>query len=137
MEKFKEAYNANLANGIGNLFSRVMKMATANNVTLEITNTDMNAGKEYDDAIAAYDIKRAADHVWSLIQKTDQKIQNDQPFKVVKNDPEKGKAMIASLITDLHHIAKLLLPILPSTAETLLSHIKAGTMPPALFPRKE
>jgi len=27
MEKFKESYNANLANGIGNLTSRIMKMA--------------------------------------------------------------------------------------------------------------
>ena len=30
LEKFKKAYNANLANGLGNLVSRVMKMAEGN-----------------------------------------------------------------------------------------------------------
>ncbi|NJO55898.1 MAG: class I tRNA ligase family protein, partial [Rhodospirillales bacterium] len=30
LEKFKESYNANLANGIGNLTSRIMKMAEDN-----------------------------------------------------------------------------------------------------------
>jgi methionyl-tRNA synthetase len=32
MEKFKEAYNAGLANGLGNLVSRVMKMAEKSGV---------------------------------------------------------------------------------------------------------
>jgi methionyl-tRNA synthetase len=32
MDKFKDAYNAHLANGLGNLVSRVMKMAEANSI---------------------------------------------------------------------------------------------------------
>jgi methionyl-tRNA synthetase len=35
LERFKEAYNAKLANGIGNLVSRIMKMATSNDIKLK------------------------------------------------------------------------------------------------------
>lgn len=140
IEKFKESYNANLANGVGNLFSRVMKMATANEIKIgNVPDIKSYPEKsEYDKAFAEYDLKRAADIVWNVVQKLDQSIQNDQPFKVIKTDKARGVELIQALLVQLSFITELLLPLLPVTAEKMKAHISAGTMPEApLFPRKE
>lgn len=142
MEKFKEAYNANLANGIGNLFSRTMKMAAGNGVAVNweesIKNMPAELKKMYDESFATYDIKKASDMIWDMIQKIDQRIQKDEPFKVIKTDEAKGKEMIQSLGAELCRVIHFLSPILPETAEKMKSHIIAQSMPEApLFPRKD
>ncbi len=140
VEKFKEAYNANLANGVGNLFSRIMKMVTANDIKIGSVSDikSFPEKSEYDKAFAEYDLKRAADIVWTVVQKLDQTIQNEQPFKVIKTDKARGTELIQSLLGKLSVIAELLLPLLPQTALVMKKHIEQGTMPEnPLFPRKE
>ncbi len=137
MEKVKEVYNGGLANGIGNLVSRVLKMATTNGVVLGVEEVVSTDDAPYHEAFAAYDIKRAADYVWQYVQNVDVFIQETQPFKVVKGDPVHGKKLIHDLLVRVAHLAVLLVPLLPQTAETIQQHVRGGTMPPALFPRKE
>jgi methionyl-tRNA synthetase len=142
-EKFKDAYNANLANGLGNLTSRVMKMAVDNQVSIDwksIDETNLDGPGTfyyYSEAINAYNIKGACDIIWKYIQEADKKIQDEQPFKVVKTDPEKGKQLIGFHVSELYKIARMLEPILPVTAETIKSLIKEGKTPEKpLFLRK-
>jgi methionyl-tRNA synthetase len=134
-ERFKDTYNANLANGLGNLVSRVMKMGEQNQVKSEKRKTKNE--KEYERAIEKYDLKTAMDFVWEKIQTADKKIQETEPFKLVKTKPEKAKEIISELLSELSEIAKLLLPFLPETAEKILNLIKTGKAPDhPLFPRK-
>ncbi|MFA6601333.1 MAG: methionine--tRNA ligase, partial [Candidatus Paceibacterota bacterium] len=51
VEKFKDAYNAHLANGLGNLVSRVMKMAETNTIKF-----DSKLAKEFADSKEAKDL---------------------------------------------------------------------------------
>ena len=144
-EKFKEAYNANLANGIGNLTSRIMKMAEANKVTFDphiakefAASAEMSEFyKKQMDGIVTYNLQQATNAIWNLISATDKIIQDRQPFKVIKVDKEAGEKDIKELIVRLEMIGTMLRPFLPATSEAILACIAKNEMPATpLFLRK-
>jgi len=137
LEKFKDAYNANLANGLGNLVSRIMKMAETN-LSEPVAVVRGFTLKEFDDAMGQYNIQKALDLVWQKIATVDAKIQTSQPFKLIKVDREKGVEIIKDLVVDLNAISCLLLPIMPETAKKIQSLIETNKAPATpLFLRKE
>jgi methionyl-tRNA synthetase len=134
-ESIRESYAANLQNGIGNLTSRVMRMATMH-LPAPVTCAHIaNLGEVYA-ALEKFDTKKAMDEVLRLAQDMDRKIQLTEPFKVVKIDPKKGRALIEELVRDLHTFATALEIFLPRTARKILSLIAEHNMPEApLFNR--
>lgn len=145
MEKFKDAYNANLANGIGNLTSRVMKMAVSNEIKFDATIVkDIADSKEvvdvylrYTKGFEGYDIQKSAHAVWDLIANTDKIVQEREPFKKIKTDKAAAEKDIKELLARLDIIGTMLLPILPETAEKIVTLVRTNTMPEApLFLRK-
>ncbi|MBI2506906.1 MAG: hypothetical protein HYW00_02105, partial [Candidatus Colwellbacteria bacterium] len=80
---------------------------------------------------------KAADFIWERIQGLDRRIAEEQPFVVVRDDLEKGKALIAELLQDLYWIARLLQPFMPTTSDLIKEAIKSNKMPESLFPRLE
>jgi methionyl-tRNA synthetase len=136
-ERFKESYNANLANGIGNLTSRIMKMAQ-DNLEAPVAIAEWEDMSEYFAFYTTYEISKAADYVWNKIAELDKYIQDNQPFKVVKTDKEKGQKMIADLVVGLYSVARMLNPILPETSIKIKELIKANKTPETpLFIRKD
>jgi methionyl-tRNA synthetase len=137
MEKFKEAYNAGLANGLGNLVSRVMKMAQDNLPSASLaTNNDISP--EYFELVNNFEFNKAADLIWQKIAELDQKIQSTEPFKLVKSNPEQGIKLIGELVANLYNIGQMLNPFMPETGETIKKLVKANKAPEApLFPRKD
>jgi methionyl-tRNA synthetase len=138
-ESFKEAYNANLANGLGNLVSRVMKMAEQNGIKVQDSRfkNKNREGKEFEEAMREFNLQRAMNVIWELIARLDEKIQKEQPFKSIKTAPEKGKLIIGELLSGLSEIAEMLLPIMPETAEKIQEAIAKNRKPDILFPRKD
>ncbi len=137
MEKFKEAYNAHLANGLGNLVSRVMKMVESNGVSIDEKAAPALDVQKHAELFASFEINKVCDDIWLRIQETDKFIQEYQPFKTVKTDMEKGKQQISFCLASIYHIAKALEPILPETSKIILEGIKSGKMPEKpLFMRK-
>lgn len=144
LERIKEAYNGNLANGIGNLASRVMKMYTSYDVATRYAGIPFEVGDqlieketEFGAAIESYDFNRALNIIWEKIQKADQKIQETEPFKLIKTDEAKAIAIVGDLAAELFKIAILLKPVIPETATKIESAIRENRMPEALFPRKD
>lgn len=137
VERFKEAYNADLANGIGNVTSRIMTLAEKN-LDAPISHPE-RAGfpAEYTGALDAYEFNRAAMYVMERVQELDRKISDTAPFKLVKTDPEAGKALIAELATELYGIARLLNPLIPATSDAIKAAILANKKPENLFQRKD
>lgn len=136
VDRFKEAYNAGLANGLGNLSSRILTLSEKYlEKCPEIPEkTDFT---EYFAIYETFDIKKAIDYVWDRIEKLDKQIQETEPFKVVKIDEEKGKEMIKDLILKLYEIARMLNPVMPKTNEKLKALIKQNKKPEQpLFLRK-
>lgn len=134
MEKFKESYNAHLANGLGNLVSRVMKMAETNNIHLEKTG-EIDV-KKYAMLYESYEINKVCDDIWARIQSADKYIQEHEPFRTIKNDKEKGKTEISFLLREVAHIGVILAPILPETSEKIAMAIRENKIAQPLFMRK-
>src|SRR3989344_5242145 len=137
MDLIKQTYNAKLANGLGNLVSRIMKMAS-DNLSEPVKIPEWEDMSQYFSYLEKFEINKACDFIWKEIGGMDKYIQDNQPFKVVKEDKEKGKEMISSLVVRLYSVARMLNPILPETSAKIKSLIKENKVPEKpLFPRKD
>lgn len=142
-EKFKEAYNANLANGLGNLTARIMKMSEQHLVqptpnsgaklaTGRATNDQRPTTSDFMDN---FELSKTMDLIWRKISDLDLRIQKTQPFKLIKEDEIKAKEIVRELVSGLWDIALMLKPFLPETSEKIIAAIQSNKMPEALFPR--
>jgi methionyl-tRNA synthetase len=85
-----------------------------------------------------FDVQKATDYVWQKIQSLDKKIQEAEPFKVIKTDEKEGKEMIKELVLELYNIARMLNPLLPETNVKIKKLIRENKKPTEpLFLRKE
>lgn len=139
MERFKEAYNAGLANGLGNLVSRVMKMAEDNldgpvvkdDVPLKLPSSQV-------DAMELFDIHMAVNLIWGNIARLNESIQEKAPFKLIKTDKIGAKKIIEDMVRDLFAVAKELEPFMPETAKKIQALVRENKMPEQpLFARKD
>jgi methionyl-tRNA synthetase len=101
--KLDEWYNAGLANGLGNLAARIMQLAQTH-LAEPVEVSWQPLPKEFSEALERFEINKAAEVVWERIKLLDQQITDTQPFKVIKTDPAKGKALIAALVKELAFI---------------------------------
>lgn len=138
-EGFKEAYNGNLVNGLGNLVARVMQMAEKNNVVTPIIESTRPTGLERNiqQAMEGFKVNEALDYIWSEIQHADQLITEKEPFKLIKTDRTQGEDIIRDLVRTVKTVAEALQPFMPQTSEKILEAIKENKKPENLFPRKE
>lgn len=135
-EKLLESYNANLANGIGNLTSRIMKMAETyleNPVTIE----DKTIPEEYFEIADTFDFKALSNFVWDRIGELDAIIQTKEPFKLIKTNREEALLILNDLVKKLYTIARMLNPLMPQTSEKIKECVRQNKSPEApLFLRK-
>ncbi|MCX6754661.1 MAG: methionine--tRNA ligase [Candidatus Nomurabacteria bacterium] len=147
LERFKDSYNSGLANGLGNLVSRVMKMATSNNITIDKFPTykdviDLEVEEGFADLMNRFEIKNATDLLWTRLQVFDGIIQQVQPFKLLKSenldDKKIGTECIKDIMLGLYQISLLLESIIPETSKKIQYLIKENKMPEIpLFLRKD
>lgn len=142
-ERFKEAYNANLANGLGNAFSRITKMAQSNNVDYgvlpdEKTILEKTAlKKNYHKAFDSFELNKATDYIWTKISALDKYIDDNQPFKKIKTNKKQAEKDIIHLVHGLWEVAVLLEPIMPESSKEIKDTIEKRRLPEKpLFIRK-
>lgn len=140
MEKFHEAYNANLANGIGNLVQRIMKMITSYEVDISDINFDHAPILSYHakHIEEECDFNKAMNEIWRLIGDMDQFITEHTPFKKIKVDVAGAHKDLHYLAGELSRLAISLHPMMPKTAakiEECLTEVKLPEEP--LFIRKD
>lgn len=133
-ERIHEAYTAHLVNGVGNLVSRIMKMAETH-LDAPVVCVQTEIPDAYRDNLARFAFNDVMDGVFLRINALDERIANEQPFKLMKEDKERGRRSITSLVQELFHIANLLAPAMPETAEKILAAITENKKPANLFPR--
>jgi methionyl-tRNA synthetase len=139
-EHFKEIYNASLANGLGNLASRILKMAENYQVWLTDEEKNIHYFDEvagHDENMERYDIKAFADLQWNHMQLLDEHIQKEQPFKKIKTDPEGAKKDVHYLLVHLLGIALKIEPLLPEASMKIRQAILENKMPAPIFKRKD
>ena len=135
-EAVKNAYNADLANGLGNLVARIMKLAQDN---LEAgTRPEPDAfPAEYTDALKKFDVSKASEVIWERIKLLDQQITDTAPFKVIKTNPEEGRELILALTQELYVVGRMLHPFMPATSAIIKEAIVQNKKPDNLFARKD
>lgn len=140
MTRFKDFYNAKLANGIGNLTNRIMKMAETNLESfpqippMQLTDDWAPVLKAMD----SFNIQEAMHVIFAHVTELDELIQKKEPFKLVKTNKEEAVQIINELVIKLHNIGTMLAPVLPNTSKKILDTIASGKMPTEpLFLRKD
>jgi methionyl-tRNA synthetase len=128
LESIKSTYGAHLANGIGNLTNRIMKMSTSHLKGGDHPSTEIFPD-EFVQAMDSFDVKKAIEFVSKEIGSLDNYIQTTEPFKVIKVDEVKGIELITEMRSRLYTIARLLQPFLSKTSDKIKECIHENKMP--------
>lgn len=130
-QKFEEAYNADLANGIGNLVQRVTTLAAADSLTSGSKPQAFN--QETEKLFDTFQFNLLLENVWKEIKQLDKKTNDFEPWK--KTSQERKDFLLSSL-QSIYSIGWQLQPFLPETAEKIMKATqgKINKITP-LFPR--
>mgnify|MGYP001594950571 FL=1 len=131
-EKFEEIYNADLANGLGNLISRVARLCETSN--FEFKSKETKLYPEVSKAVEEFRFDSALKFIWEKITAVDQEINKAEPWKL---EGENLKETLQSYLIEIAEIALNLKPFLPETTEKIakvFSSVKIKMAEP-LFPR--
>lgn len=154
-EKLKDVYNADLADGLGNLISRVAKLCENSDFEFDPTSTDIKKiAKKIPNhhiikAIEEFRFNDALEYIWRSdikwgllwlgeevggIKWTDQRISEEKPWSLKGEDL---KTSLTLYVVNIRWIAALLKPFLPETAEKIEKQFAGPKIVSAkpLFPR--
>ncbi|HAV64031.1 MAG TPA: methionine--tRNA ligase, partial [Verrucomicrobiales bacterium] len=162
---FEARYNAELANGLGNLVNRSLSMlkryreSRLAGPSEELAEQAMAAINRTVEALGTNGLQEALRAIWEFITAVNGYIDRTAPFKLAKDPAQAGRLdeVLYNLVESCRVIAVLLWPFLPATADRIFSQLnlqqtpaqlaglawgglKAGHVcgdPQPLFPRKD
>lgn len=141
-ERFDAVYHGELANELGNVVQRIASMINRyqQGVIGDIPTPEHDT-QAYHDAINNCQFDRALDWVWDLVKALNVFIEEEKPWQLAKEADESHlKEVLAACVGDVLQIAELLVPFLPTTAETIQKIFTGGYVhnySGVLFPRVE
>lgn len=141
-ERFKEVYNADLVNGLGNLVSRVAALCEQKGV--EVKHKDPRENSLLNDVsfeLENFRFNEALNLLWGKIRGLDQYINQERPWQQELSNSNKTLSNIVIGIeglTSIIEIAQSLKPFLPETSKKILDIFKGPKITAVkdpLFPR--
>lgn len=135
-KRFKERYQDDLANGLGNLVSRIISLPKPVEKDSSLANVEAEkaleeVGKKYHRALENFNFREALVSIWGLIAFCDQCIDQEEPWREKENSAE----VISDLRLILEEIADFLEPFLPETVGKIRSQLQGQTKKSILFPK--
>ncbi len=129
-EKFEQRYNGDLANGIGNLVSRIVTLGES--VSPLPVSADEKIEREIARVRAAvaarteeFRLNEALASIWELVSFADKYINDEKPW-TMKADPAALSRIIGDAAMLIYSICDLLTPFLPDTVEKIRAQISVG-----------
>lgn len=132
-DKVVQAYNSDLANGLGNLVARVAKLAEKSG--FEANEKINKLDPEVEKLLSEFKFNEALNWIWKIIQRADQRVNETQPWKL---EGAELKAVLDELVSLILDAGYNLQPFLPQTSEKILKQFSGKVVSqPSLFPRIE
>lgn len=130
--RFKDLYNGELANGLGNLVARVARLASDTSLSLP-EKKNFKFKKTVSDNLRIFKFDQALLSIWDDISRLDKKINEEKPWELAGKNLKKSITPIAQ---EIREIAFNLAPFLPDTSRKILDQFtgKVSSEKP-LFPR--
>ncbi len=128
-EKFENKYNSDLADGLGNLISRTIGLATkvgvefekdrkaGGEIMKEVSKTEKRVNNLMDD----YEFKKALEAIWNLIHFMDRYIEKKEPWK----ESWEQEKVVFEMLYVCYKLHELLKPFLPESAERIKEQIES------------
>lgn len=131
-DKFREVYNGELANGLGNLIARVAKLCENSGLSFPESKTDLFP--EVKKQLAEFRFDFALKFIWEEIAKLDQFVNSTKAWEAQGDNQKK---ILGELVIGIREIAFNLQPFLPVTAEKIAKQFSGPTIKSGegLFPR--
>lgn len=133
-QKFEARYNADLANNLGNLVSRVVALVekffngsfsySRKFVSKEVDDKVIETWKKYNENINNFRLHIVLENVFSLVDFANLYIDEHKPW-ALSGDPEDLNAVMTNLVVVLLNVAWLLKPFLPQTSDEIFEIIGA------------
>ena len=137
-ERFRQLYNTDLANGLGNLASRIISLCTRARFVPQFPGAAPDAPAGYLDAIAELNFDKALGTLWALVTDLNREIDQVKPWELLDSAaaallPEH----LARWCRSLWRVSYWLQPFLPPTAARLHHRLlqPAAHLGERLFPR--
>lgn len=137
IEKFEQRYNGDLANGLGNVISRVSTLLEKDAITVSIApGSDKKLATAVSSAMERYQFNEALAVLWRELSRVDETLAESKPWEM-ESAGEK-KQVLEPVSQQILNIAVLLQPFLPETAEYIMEQFSSSPVKKAkpLFPRK-
>lgn len=136
--RFAAVYEADLANGLGNLLSRLLALAVKSSLDHVVLAEAEAIDPDFEQAVAGYRHDEALAALWRAIDALNQEIEQTKPWVVLQQgDAVAVRGQVATWLCRLSGIARSLEPFLPDTSAKILDCV--GRRPlsaaPPLFPR--
>lgn len=126
-QRLKERYNSDLAQGLGNLVSRILALGEqyGKQIMIQCSTPDLvtKSWNDYKKQMEEFRFNDALATVWNLITYCDKYISDTKPWEKTDNEKEFQK-ILGELIYILGNISLMLSPIMPKTSEKILKFLK-------------
>jgi methionyl-tRNA synthetase len=138
-EKFQFKYNADLANGLGNLAARCSNLIEKNGLKFELQAdpalSDQGFWQNFNTKMTGYHLNEALQVIFAKVKESDEFLSAKTPWKLT--DKDEIAAVLKPVAQNLLNIAIALEPFLPKTGERLRAQFSAPEIKKgeSLFPR--
>jgi len=139
-KRIKERYNSDLAQGIGNLLSRILALGDKYHSPIPLKINKLKAiVKEieltYHQGFSEFRFNEALAKVWDLINILNKFITDNKPWESLENNKSLFLEDLSTLILSLGKVALLLRPVMPETSERLLEDLQLKNLAETDWPK--